>query len=632
MALSTWVRAAPRRGKSDKRTFQRRLHLGVLEDRTVPSAFTVLNTLDDVSVGSLRWAVAQANSNPGADTIDFESGVFSTPQTIGLSGAQLELSDTTGAISIAGPKAGVTVRGGGDTRVFQVDALVTASIAEMTITNGFAGNGGGLSNSGSLTMTNCTVSGNFAGSGGGGGVANAGTATLTQCTFSGNSTQYGAGLSNSGSLAMTHCTVSGNSTNYEYSNGGAGGGVINFGTATLTNCTVSGNGAGHGGGVANVGTATLLNCTVSGNSAFRINDHGHGGGVSNYGSLAMVNSTVSGNSASASGFTYYGRYGSSGYGGGVYNSGSLAMTNCTVSGNSATGFYFNGYGFGFGGGIYVGTASAQNATNTIVAGNQASFGMDISGGLSTNLNNLINMSASAAGLGTLGNNGGPTQTIPLLPGSPAINAGTSVGAPLIDQRGLPRFGPVDIGAYEKQAAPIVLSTMINDGSAQRSRVSSVTVMFDSAVSFASTVANAFTLTRTGGGTVSFSATASVVNGVTVVTLNNFTGGETQFGSLADGRYKLTAIASQIGAGGQQLDGNYDGLGGGNYTFGDAQGLFRFFGDINGDRHVDIVDFRLFSSSIFSPGNYIAAFDFNGDGHIDIADFGQFSIRVFTVLP
>jgi len=59
---------------------------------------------------------------------------------------------------------------------------------------------------------------------------------------------------------------------------------------------------------------------------------------------------------------------------------------------------------------------------------------------------------------------------------------------------------------------------------------------------------------------------------------------------------------------------------------------RFFGDINGDVHVDIADFGLFSSSIFNPANYIAAFDFNNDGVIDIADFGQFAVRIFTPLP
>ena len=120
--------------------------------------------------------------------------------------------------------------------------------------------------------------------------------------------------------------------------------------------------------------------------------------------------------------------------------------------------------------------------------------------------------------------------------------------------------------------------------------------------------------------------------VTVVSLSNFTGAQTQFGSLGDGRYTLTVLASQISGNGQPLDGNGDGTPGDNYTFGDAQGLYRFFGDINGDRHVDIADFGLFSQSIFNSANYIAAFDFNSDGHIDIADFGQFSIRFFTILP
>lgn len=176
------------------------------------------------------------------------------------------------------------------------------------------------------------------------------------------------------------------------------------------------------------------------------------------------------------------------------------------------------------------------------------------------------------------------------------------------------------------AAPTVAGTQVNDGSAQRSRVTSLTVTFDSVVSFANGVANAFTLTRNGGGSVAFSASASVVNGVTVVTLNNFTGVETQFGSLRDGRFTLTALASQISNAGGQLNGGV------NYTFGDAQGLFRFFGDVNGDRRVDIADFGLFAVSYLNAANYIAAFDFNGDGVIDIADFGQFSIRYFTNLP
>jgi hypothetical protein len=189
----------------------------------------------------------------------------------------------------------------------------------------------------------------------------------------------------------------------------------------------------------------------------------------------------------------------------------------------------------------------------------------------------------------------------------------------------------DIGADE-YAPPRVQATVVNDGSAQRSRVTSLTVRFNAQVSFAGAVNAAFTLTRNGGGTVALTATASVVNGVTVVTLNGFTGGETEFGSLKDGRYTLTALAGQINVGGAALDGDNDGIAGGNFVFGDANGLFRFLGDINGDRHVDIADFGLFSASIFNPANYNNAFDFNNDGVVDISDFGQFSVRFFTVLP
>jgi Dockerin type I domain len=91
------------------------------------------------------------------------------------------------------------------------------------------------------------------------------------------------------------------------------------------------------------------------------------------------------------------------------------------------------------------------------------------------------------------------------------------------------------------------------------------------------------------------------------------------------------LASQISDNGVLLDGSDDGSPGGNFVFGDAQGLFRFYGDINGDRHVDIADFGLLSNSIFDATNYKVAFDFNGDGVIDIADFGQFKVRIFATL-
>src|SRR6516162_8397902 len=100
---------------------------------------------------------------PGISTITFDSHVFATPQTITLTGRPLELSNAGETETITGPAARVTVNGGGLSRVFQVDANVTASISGLTITGGSAGNGGGLAiYGGTATLTNCTVSGNAA--------------------------------------------------------------------------------------------------------------------------------------------------------------------------------------------------------------------------------------------------------------------------------------------------------------------------------------------------------------------------------------------------------------------------------------------------------------------------------------
>lgn len=189
-----------------------------------------------------------------------------------------------------------------------------------------------------------------------------------------------------------------------------------------------------------------------------------------------------------------------------------------------------------------------------------------------------------------------------------------------------------VAIQRAESPPAVPTVIVNDGSAQRSRVDLLTVNFDAQVTFSGSVADAFTLTRTGGGAVNFSANATVVGGKTVVTMTNFTGSEAQFGSLKDGRFTLTAHSSQISVNGSPMDGDGDGSAGGNLVFGEAQGLFRFFGDINGDRRVNIADYGLFSLTYRNAANYNPAFDFTGDGKIDISDYGQFSIRYLAMLP
>lgn len=170
-------------------------------------------------------------------------------------------------------------------------------------------------------------------------------------------------------------------------------------------------------------------------------------------------------------------------------------------------------------------------------------------------------------------------------------------------------------------APRVESVQVNDGTAQRSMVSSLTVRFSEDVGDVS--ADSFVLTNTTTNIrVIPDLVTELVEGKTVVTLT-FSGQHIVGGSLADGNYTLTTLASIADIAGNQLDGNQDG------TAGDdgVTEFFRLFGDVNGDRTVNIVDFFRFRNAF--RGSHDPAFDFNGDGTINILDFFQFRSRFGT---
>jgi hypothetical protein len=140
-------RRGARRTACDRQRWRVRPTLTALEDRRLMSTIIVNNPTDTPIVGQidLRQAIAQANFNGGNETITFDKKVFKTPQTITLSGTQLELNDTTGTETITAPKAGVTISGGGFSRVFEVDSGATASFSGLTISDGTSpGAGGGV--------------------------------------------------------------------------------------------------------------------------------------------------------------------------------------------------------------------------------------------------------------------------------------------------------------------------------------------------------------------------------------------------------------------------------------------------------------------------------------------------------
>ena len=251
-----------------------------------------------------------------------------------------------------------------------------------------------------------------------------------------------------------------------------GGGIRNeAGNLSIISSIVTDNRAafgGAGGGIYNLhGVLTIINSTISNNRTLG-NDSG-GGGISSWGTLNLINSTVSGNDAD--------------FGGGIGGSGTINVQSSTITANHAA---------RNGGGI-----KASDATliirNSVVARNSVGVYPPTSNGvtgsdiyafhrvISSQGNNLIGNTDDTSGwvasdmtgtdprLGPLQNNGGPTPTHALLPGSPAIDAGNNASPPATDQRGLSRIfdgnadgSPViDIGAVEMATMPVLPSVTLS---------------------------------------------------------------------------------------------------------------------------------------------------------------------------
>jgi CSLREA domain-containing protein len=270
--------------------------------------------------------------------------------------------------------------------------------------------------------------------------------------------------------------------------GNKGGGILNSGgTLTLSNDTVSLNTAigGNGGGIYSSGTLNVSGSTISGNKIDSPTP-GSGGGIFNFGgTITVTNSTISGNSAlSGPG----GTAGTTDHGGGIYsNTGTVTIVSSTITANNADN----------GGGILGENGASFSAASTIIARNTSPKGPDSNGSLRLDGYDLLGTNAQTTLLGQddtdqvgtpaspidpllgpLQDNGGPTLTHALQPGSPALDkgsAGATSTAPArtTDQRGLPRpsdnpgisnatFGDgSDIGAFELQVSALVnLSTRL----------------------------------------------------------------------------------------------------------------------------------------------------------------------------
>lgn len=363
-----------------------------LEERALLTTFTVTNLLDS-GAGSLRAAVSAANSNPGADTVNFQAGLtgtitLTTLQAAPDGGTFLLITDTTGATTIQGPTTGggITIDGLNQGRLFWVNPTGASSgvafdISDLTLTRG-AFNGSAIANyrnnNGTLTVTNMTITDCLAGNGSGA-INSTGLATISNSTFTGNRGTYAGAIVDGGTMTVQNSTISGNYGTL------IAGGILAGGNTTIVNSTITRNtgssGAVGSGVFTNAGSPTLKNTIVAGNT------NGVGGSADLFGTNFNVANSVN---------------------------------NLIGSASSAGGFV--------------------NGVNGNIVGNNGSGTIPIA--------NILNT--------TLANNGGPTLTHALVAGSPALdkgsNAASNAAGLTTDQRGpgYPRIGGsfVDIGAFE----------------------------------------------------------------------------------------------------------------------------------------------------------------------------------------
>jgi hypothetical protein len=359
------------------------------------------------------------------DSITVGAATYAENLTIGFS------------LGIVGSGASTTViDGGGKNTVVTIpNTSARVTLSKVAIRNGLAASGGGIYNSGALTISHSILIANGAHAHGGGGIYNKGALTIKNCTLTRNS-----------------------ASNLTIFSGASGGGIYNAGTLTINNSILSNNSMtatdialASGGGVSNLGMLRISNSTLSGNTASN-SSHGLrsvGGGISNGGTLTISNSTFSENSAG-------------GDGGGISNGGTLTINNSTLSRNSAA----------TGGGIWNYDTSPATLQNSIFAnspnggncsGPMTSNGYNLSSDNTCNFNNTGDQNNTDPRLGPLQNNGGLTPTMALPSGSPAIDAGNPSGCTdsqghllKTDQRGKPRpdtedTGGCDMGAFERQS-------------------------------------------------------------------------------------------------------------------------------------------------------------------------------------
>lgn len=384
------------------------------------------------------------------------------------------------------PHTGAGINNGGNLTIKNSQISNNVADVENGDCYGSDCSGGGIFNDGVLTIEESVIKLNHARVGGGIYNSEDGFLAIENSVIEENSALYGAGIYSGGDLTIKDSEVSDNDADY------SGGGINSYGNLTINNSVIANNEAGDdGGGIYHYGdqyydvTLTVVDSTIQGNSAKS------GGGIYNWWKMALSGSTLVGNkltvgdagrgaglvnletgTATVANSTITGNIGSGmqGSGSGIHNNGSMSIYNSTFSGNHDAHTIFN-----------IGSKAHLRIINTIIVdpgqrgGTEYWWGCANESGVQiveyknnlivTHINDPNNHALCGETipidanlkLGILKDNGGPTWTMALLEGSPAINeghaatcAGELVGG--VDQRGVPRpqGAACDIGAYERE--------------------------------------------------------------------------------------------------------------------------------------------------------------------------------------
>ncbi|MFZ5822058.1 MAG: choice-of-anchor Q domain-containing protein, partial [Chloroflexota bacterium] len=486
------------------------------------ATITVNSTADNAIAAdgqcTLREALTNANGDrdtsggdcvagAGVDTIQFAAALGTA--TITLTSALPDITDND-ALTMDGDNR-ITVSGNDSVRVFRVLQ-------------------------GGLTLQNISVVHGRATEGAGLYTANDSANAVINCTFANNvATLYGGGIrhDSTSTLTILNSTFSSNHADLE----GGGVSLKNGRTASIANSTFTNNSAPFGGGVANTehSTVTISNSTFSDNHA---DSEGGGMGNNSGGTVSITNSTFTNNSAN--------------YGGGVSNnSATMTIVNSTFSGNTAP---------ASGGGLMTYQTDEPPVTtvyNSIFANSVSPNDCMVFGsvGTLTGGNNIIETTPTGATgcdsikissedplLGGLGSYGGFTQTIPLLPGSSAIDAGNPTYCTTgHDQREVAYVGACDIGAFESQG----FSLAITGGNNQ-----SVFTNAPFPLSLAVSVTAHAAIEPVNGGRVTFTPPASGASADLTGSPAVISGGSASVTAQANGThgiYTVTAGASGAGS-------------------------------------------------------------------------------------